>query len=135
VSAVSNDLAPAMLLRIDCVMFRVEDIDPALDFYREVMGLVPRWREGNMAGLDFPRTPGTELVLHTDSDIPAVDVNYAVDDVAAALPTLVRAGCRVVAGPFPIAIGNCAVVTDPFGNSLTLVDMTKGRRPPNLARS
>ena len=64
-----------MLLRIDCVMFRVEDIDPALDFYREVMGLVPRWREGNMAGLDlagldFPRTPGTELVLHTDSDIP-----------------------------------------------------------------
>jgi lactoylglutathione lyase len=124
-----------MLLRIDCVMFRVEDIDPALDFYREVMGLVPRWREGNMAGLDFPRTPGTELVLHTDSDIPAVDVNYAVDDVAAALPTLVRAGCRVVAGPFPIAIGNCAVVTDPFGNSLTLVDMTKGRRPPNLARS
>jgi catechol 2,3-dioxygenase-like lactoylglutathione lyase family enzyme len=56
-------------------MFRVEDIDPALAFYREVMGLVPRWREGNMAGLDFPRTPGTELVLHTDSDIPAVDVN------------------------------------------------------------
>jgi lactoylglutathione lyase len=122
-----------MLLRIDCVMFRVEDIDPAVDFYREVMGLVPRWREGNMAGLDFPRTPGTELVLHTDPDIPTVDVNYAVEDVAAALPTLVGAGCRVVAGPFPIAIGNCAVVTDPFGNSLTLVDMTKGRRPPNLA--
>jgi lactoylglutathione lyase len=124
-----------MLLRIDCVMFRVANVDSALAFYRDVMGLVPRWREGNMAGLDFPHTPGTELVLHTDPNIPAVDVNYAVEDVAAALPTLMEAGCRVVAGPFPIAIGNCAVITDPFGNSLTLVDMTKGRRPANLGRT
>jgi hypothetical protein len=36
---------------------------------------------------------------------------------------------------FPIAIGNCAVLTDPFGNSLTLVDMTSGPRPANLADS
>lgn len=124
-----------MLLRIDCVMFRVDEIEPALAFYRDIMGLVPHWREGNMAGLDFPSTPGTELVLHTDPDISAVDVNYAVEDVEAALPTLVEAGCRVVAGPFPIAIGNCAVITDPFGNSLTLVDMSKGARPANLART
>ena len=124
-----------MLQRIDCVMFRVDDIEAALAFYRDVMGLVPRWREGNMAGLDFPSTPGTELVLHTDPSLPEVDVNYEVEDVAAALPTMVEAGCRVVAGPFPIAIGNCAVVTDPFDNSLTLVDMTKGRRPANLPPS
>jgi predicted enzyme related to lactoylglutathione lyase len=116
-------------------MFRVDNIDPALAFYRDVMGLVARWREGNMAGLDFPDAPGTELVLHTDPNISAFDVNYAVEDVAATLPTLREAGCRIVAGPFPIAIGNCAVITDPFGNSLTLVDMTKGRRPANLDRS
>jgi lactoylglutathione lyase len=124
-----------MFLRIDCVMFRVDNIDPALAFYRDVVGLVPRWREGNMAGLEFPHAPGTELVLHTDPNIPAFDVNYAVEDVAAALPTLAAAGCRIMAGPFPIAIGNCAVITDPFGNSLTLVDMTKGRRPANLGRT
>jgi lactoylglutathione lyase len=117
-----------MLQRIDCVMFRVDDIDSAVAFYRDVMGLVPRWRDGNQAGLEFPGTPGAELVLHSDPDIPAFDVNYEVEDVTAALPTLVEAGCRVVAGPFPIAIGNCAVITDPFGNSLTLLDMTKGRR-------
>jgi lactoylglutathione lyase len=118
-----------MLLRIDCVMFRVDDVDSAVAFYRDVMGLVPRWREGNQAGLEFPGTAGTELVLHSDADIPAFDVNYEVENVTAALPTLVEAGCRVVAGPFPIAIGNCAVITDPFGNTFTLVDMTKGRRP------
>ena len=118
-----------MLQRIDCVMFRVDDIDSAVAFYRDVMGLVPRWREGNQAGLEFPGNPGAELVLHSDPDIPAFDVNYEVEDVTTALPALVEAGCRVVTGPFPIAIGNCAVITDPFGNSLTLVDMTKGRRP------
>jgi predicted enzyme related to lactoylglutathione lyase len=62
-------------------------------------------------------------------------VNYEVEDVKAALPALVEVGCRVVTGPFPIAIGNCAVLTDPFGNSLTLVDMTRGPRPANLADS
>jgi hypothetical protein len=41
-----------MFLRIDCVMFRV-DIDAAVVLYRDVMGLVPRWRERNQAGLDF----------------------------------------------------------------------------------
>jgi hypothetical protein len=60
-------------------------------------------------------------------------VNYAVEDVTAALPTPVEAGCRVVAGPFPIANGNCAVITDPFSNSRTLVDMPSGRRPAQEA--
>jgi lactoylglutathione lyase len=84
-----------MLLRIDCVMFRVDNIDPALAFYRNVMGLVPRWREGNMAGLDFPYTPGTELVLHTDPNIPAVDVNYAVEDCGCSWTTgFARVRCR-----------------------------------------
>ena len=73
------------------------------------------------------------MIAAVRRDIPAVDLNYRVADVVAALPALVEAGCRVVTGPFPIAIGNCAVITDPFGNSLTLVDMTKGHRPANLA--
>jgi lactoylglutathione lyase len=81
-----------MLQRIGCVMFRVDDVDSAVAFYRDVTGLVPRWREGNQAGLEFPGTPGTELVLHSDPDIPAFDVNYEVEDVTAALPTLVEAG-------------------------------------------
>jgi catechol 2,3-dioxygenase-like lactoylglutathione lyase family enzyme len=126
-----------MLKRIDCVMFRVADVDGAIAFYRDVMGLEPLWREGDMAGLAFPEmaSPGvrTELVLHNDAQIPALDVNYKVDDVVAAVAELTAAACRVVAGPFPIAIGQCAVIEDPFGNSLTLVDTTKGLRVNNLA--
>ena len=52
--------------------------------------------------------------------------------LARATARLQAAGCSVVPGPFPIAIGNCAVVMDPFDNTLTLVDMTKGPRVNNL---
>ena len=125
-----------MLKRIDCVMFRVEDVDAAVAFYRDTMGLAPLWRAGTMAGLEFPDAiPGlrTELVLHNDPHIPAkLDVNYMVDDVRVEVTRLTEAGCRTLAGPFPIAIGQCAVIEDPFGNALTLVDMTTGPRTPNL---
>ena len=121
-----------MLRRVDCVMFRVDDVDQAVAFYRDVMGLKPLWREGDMAGLDFPETPGTEIVLHKRADIPKLDVNYKVDDVTMEVERLKAAGCQVVAGPFRIAIGNCAVILDPFGNPLTLVDMTAGPRTDNL---
>ena len=126
-----------MLGQIDCVMLKVANVDAATAFYRDVMGLVPLWRAGEMAGLGFPdviRRGETmpELVVHNDSRIPQLDVNYKVDDVVAEVARLNAAGCQVVAGPFPIAIGNCAVVLDPFGNGLTLVDMTTGPRENNL---
>jgi predicted enzyme related to lactoylglutathione lyase len=30
--------------------------------------------------------------------------------------------------PFDVAIGRCAVLEDPFGNVVCLLDMSKGRR-------
>lgn len=121
-----------MLRRVDCVMFRVEDLDTAVAFYRDVAGLTPLWRDGDMVGLEFPDAPGTELVLHSNPAIPKVDVNYKVADVPTAVSELIAHGCQLVAGPFPIAIGSCAVVVDPFGNPLTLVDTSAGLRANNL---
>ena len=126
-----------MLKQVDCVMLKVADVDAAIAFYRDVMGLVPLWRDGEMAGLGFPDViagGGTmpEMVLHKDDRIPNVDINYKVADVIAETVRLAEAGCTVVAGPFPIAIGNCAVVLDPFGHTLTLVDMTTGPRENNF---
>jgi predicted enzyme related to lactoylglutathione lyase len=39
----------------------------------------------------------------------------------------VAAGGRRVAGPSDIPVGRLAVVADPFGNDLVLVDLSKGR--------
>jgi hypothetical protein len=35
--------------------------------------------------------------------------------------------------PFDVAIGTCAVIEDPFGTALCLLDMTKGPRPAGAA--
>jgi predicted enzyme related to lactoylglutathione lyase len=120
-----------MLRKIDCVMIKVDDLAAARRFYAEVFGMRPLWSDSQSAGLVFPESD-SEIVLHTIEAIPAkVDVNYLVSDVVAETRRLAERGCRVVAGPFEIPIGKCAVIADPFGTALTLVDMTKGPRPPD----
>ena len=120
-----------MLKKVDCVMIRVDDVDAATAYYRDVFGLRPLWREGHMSGFGFPDS-NAEIVLQDDPNIPPVkiDVNYSVDDVAGAVERLRAAGCTIVAGPFDIPIGKCAVIVDPFGTPMTLVDMTTGPRKP-----
>lgn len=123
-----------MLRKVDCVMIKVADLDRAVAFYRDVFGLRPLWRDDESVGLVF-RDSDAEIVLHSMDAIPArVDVNYLVDDVAAAVRAFAAKGCRIVAGPFPIPIGKCAVIEDPFGTPLTLVDMTAGPRAENFTR-
>jgi hypothetical protein len=39
-------------------------------------------------------------------------------------------GCRTIVDPFDIAIGKCAVIEDPFGIQLCILDMTKGPLKP-----
>jgi predicted enzyme related to lactoylglutathione lyase len=41
---------------------------------------------------------------------------------------LAAKGCSVVVEPFDIAIGKCAVIRDPFGVTLCILDMTTGPR-------
>jgi catechol 2,3-dioxygenase-like lactoylglutathione lyase family enzyme len=115
-----------MLKKIDCIMVKVDDPEEARDFYVRVLGMRQVWSddaEGSI-GLRFP-DGDTEIVLHRIASIPAkVDVTYLVDDVPRALQTLEREGCTVVAAPFEVAVGKCAVVVDPLGTPLSLIDLT-----------
>ncbi len=56
-----------------------------------------------------------------------------VENVIAAVANYTAQGCRVLVEPFDIAIGKCAVIADPFGTRLCILDMTKGTRPLDLA--
>ena len=73
-------------------------------------------------------------MLHTDPNIPSsVEVHYLVDDVVAAVAHYAAEGCDVLVAPFEITVGKCAVIRDPFGTRLCILDLTKGLRPLNLA--
>jgi catechol 2,3-dioxygenase-like lactoylglutathione lyase family enzyme len=107
---------------VDCVMLRVSELEPALEFYCARLGHELVWRLPAAAGLKLPDATA-ELVLHTQQG-PEVDL--LVSDVEAAFSRFVGAGGVAIQPPFDIPIGRCAVVRDPFGNVLTMLDQSKG---------
>ncbi|HCI80711.1 MAG TPA: hypothetical protein DHW02_13590 [Ktedonobacter sp.] len=124
-----------MLRKIDCIMIRVDDIKVVADYYVNVFGLLPQWSADDSIGLRFPESDA-EIVVHCSPDIPSnVEVHYLVDDVVSAVSDYEAKGCRALVEPFDIAIGKCAVIVDPFGIRLCILDMTKGPRPLDLMTS
>lgn len=119
---------PTVALRkIDCVMVRVPDLAAATAFYTRACGLRALWRDESSVGMGLPDTDA-EVVLHT-MDLPSEwNVYYLVDDVLATVCDW-RQGGRVVREPFEIEIGWCAVLADPFGNPVGILDLSKGPRP------
>jgi predicted enzyme related to lactoylglutathione lyase len=119
-----------MLKKIDCVMIQVEDVQAAMAYYRDVFGLRPVWWDDTTADLAFPESDA-EIVVHCHPDIPSrVEVYYLVGDVVSAVQTFQTKRCRILVEPFDIAIGKCAVIEDPFGTRLCILDMTKGPLKP-----
>jgi lactoylglutathione lyase len=113
-----------MFRKVDCVLLRVPDLEAALSFYRDGLGLEPAWRRGHdSAGLRMDSSD-TELVLAQESGAPETDL--LVDSVDSACRVFQQAGGKVVKPPFDITIGKCAVLRDPWGNPLVILDMTKG---------
>ena len=113
---------PGPLLRkVDSVQIPVPDLEAGLRFYRDGLGLELKWRHATQAGL---RLGDTELVLQTERPEPETD--FLVDSAEEAVRRVMAAGGRVLAGPLDIPVGRLAVVGDPFGNSLVLLDLSKG---------
>ena len=112
-----------LLRLVDCVQVPVPDLDSGLAFYRDRLGHQLIWRSPVAAGLRLPGSD-TELVL-TTSGKPEVD--FLVDSVAAAVAEVTAAGGSVVVAPVDIPVGRVAVIADPFGNRLTILDLSHGR--------
>lgn len=99
------------------------DLDEGLAFYHDRLGHQLLWRndEVGQAGLALPDST-VELVLTTRQQL---EPNWLVDDMDDAIETLVAAGATVAAEAASIPVGRVAVIIDPFGNPLVLVELTK----------
>jgi lactoylglutathione lyase len=113
----------ALFKKLDCHSLPVSDLEAALAFYRDRLGHELIWRDARAAGLRLPESDA-ELVLHLDPR--PVETDLLVDAVPAAVAHFVRAGGSVVVEPFEVRIGRCAVVEDPWGNRLVILDASKG---------
>ena len=99
------------------------DVGEALAFYRDRLGHELVWRSETAAGLRMPESE-TEFVVHTEQRSAAAEL--LVESVPKAVERFVEAGGMLVSGPFEVQIGNGAVVSDPWSNTLMLLDMTRG---------
>lgn len=115
-------MAP-LFRKVDCVRMPVTDLEAALAFYRDRLGHELKWRTATSAGLRMPESDA-EIVVHTEGGWTETDL--LVDAVDDAVARIVEGGGSVAQPPFDIAIGRCAVVRDPFGNMLVVLDMSKG---------
>jgi predicted enzyme related to lactoylglutathione lyase len=114
-----------LLRLVDAVTIPVPDLDEGLRFYRDRLGHRLLWRNDaiGQAGLLLPDAT-TEIVLSTEIGYAPTWLVASLDD---ALDRITAAGGRVVAEPWTIPVGRLAVVADPFGNSLVLLDLSEGR--------
>jgi predicted enzyme related to lactoylglutathione lyase len=118
-------MAPEPMFRkVDCLRLPVPDLEAALSFYRDALGHELAWRSDTAVGLRLAEGEA-EIVLQTER--PGMETDLLVDSVEVAAQRFAESGGRLIAGPFDIQIGRCAVVEDPFGNVLVILDMSKGR--------
>jgi len=116
-------LAEPLFRKIDCLQIPVPNLDAGLTFYRDNLGHQVVWRSDTAVGLRMPDSD-SEIVLQTER--PILEPNLLVAAVDDAVSTIERAGGTVIIAPFDIRIGRCAVVHDPWGNRLVLLDLSKG---------
>jgi predicted enzyme related to lactoylglutathione lyase len=116
--------AAPLLQKIDAVTVPVPDLDAGLRFYGDSRGHELRWRNDaiGQAGLGLSGSD-TEIVLTTQQGYEPNWLVASADEAAAAVQA---AGGQVLAGPFDIPVGRVAVVADPFGNALVLLDLSGG---------
>ena len=116
-------MAEPLFRKVDCLQIPVPDLEAGLAFYRDRLGHSLIWRTATAAGLRLPES-NAEIVIQTER--PELETNLTVASADAAAEAIVEAGGRVVVRPFDIRIGRCAVVEDPWGNRLVLLDVSKG---------
>ncbi len=114
---------PPLFRKVDAIEIAVPNLAEGLAFYRDRLGHELVWRTETAAGLRMPDSD-TEIVLQVERPEGGVDV--LVDSADEAAERIVGAGGRLVTGPFDIPIGRCAVVEDPWGNRLVLLDARNG---------
>ena len=112
-----------MLRKVDRILVRVESLEAAVRYYRDVVGLKLVKQDARLAS--FRLGDGeTELVLHNDTDLPDQATYYLVDNVRDLFDRREELKLKFAGPPTPVSRGFRATVKDPFGNVLLLLDRT-----------
>ncbi|MEM2930065.1 MAG: VOC family protein [Thermoproteota archaeon] len=121
----------AALLKIDSIMFYVSNLEKAAKFYEDVLGLKRVWTDEKrgMIGFVFPESD-SEIVIHRDSSLPNPCFSFTVANVDEFCKEYQEKGYIIVEKPCEARCGKFAVLEDPDGNKIPIIDLTKfGNKP------
>jgi len=108
------------------VIYQVSDLAAAREFYIALAGKAPYFDQPFYVGFDIA---GAELGLDPDISVRPPGANGAVaywrvDNVAASHDAAITAGAKPVEAPHDVGGGiSVAIVADPFGNLVGLIEM------------
>jgi len=105
---------------IDFVAYHVRDMEEALAFYRDTLGIQDRFLVTTPTWTEFDTRPATLAIVKWDEHPGVGAVALAVDDVPESVEELRGKGVRVVLEP--VETDDCwlAVIADPAGNLVYL---------------
>lgn len=121
------------LLKIDNIMYRVKDLEEGERFYREVLGLKKVWedKERKMIGFQLEQSD-SEIVIQNNPDLSDFELSYLVENVEEFIKEREGQGLKVASGPIDVRTGKYAVLEDPDGNKIPIIDLTKFGGKPRL---
>lgn len=110
----------SLFKKVDAVLLHADDLEAAKKLYGDRLGHELRWQNDDAVAF---KLGDSELVISNKLE-PEVDV--LVDSVETAMGKIVDLGGKVILEPEDLPVGKVGIVEDPFGNRLTLVDLSKG---------
>lgn len=116
--------AGGVLRKVDAVTIRVPDLDAGIAFYVDRLGHQLKWRNDSIGQAGLHLVDGdSEIVLTCTHDY---EPNWLVESADDAADVFRSTGGHVLVEPHDIPVGRLAVVADPFGNTLVVLDLSRG---------
>lgn len=114
------------LLKIDSILFYTGNLEESAKFYEDILGLRRRWadEENKMIGFTFEGSD-SEIVIHNDTRLPKFSYSFLVDNVFDFCSEFKKKGYLILKEPFDVRTGKFAVLADPSGNEIPIIDLTK----------
>ena len=123
------------LRKVDSIMYKVKDLAISEAFYTDVMGMTKVWEDADQGMMGFLlKDSDSEIVLHTRDDLPPFSYNYLVDNVKQFCDEHRRKDYKIAFGPIKVRSGSYAVLVDPDGNRIPIIDLTEFGGVPRYDR-
>ena len=119
------------LLKIDNIMYKVSDLKKSEAFYVNTLGCKKVWEDKDfqMIGFMFEKSD-SEIVIHTNPNIPKFDYSYLVEDVISFCKEVKEKGYKILLEPIDARPGKYAVIADPDNNAIPIIDLVNfGGKP------